>query len=675
MEMMQKKKLFLFFINCVFLHAISIAQSCTNLGQNPASAFPVCGTSVFTQNSVPLCPGQNVPGPCNGVGGATLTDVNPYWYRFTCFSSGSLGFVITPNDLSDDYDWQLFDITGRNPNDVYTDASLYVACNWSGNSGTTGASASGIGLNNCAGFSYPTFSSMPNITQGRTYLLMISHFTNTQSGYGLSFTGGTASITDPLQPDVSKATASCDGSTITVALNKPMKCSSLAANGSDFSLSTTLANIISANSSQCTSGFDMDTVVLNLSNPLPAGTYVLTIKNGGDGNTIADNCNTEIPVGNNVSFTVLPKQSTPLDSISPVTCAPKTIDLVFQKNIRCNSIAANGSDFIVTGPFPVTVTSANGNCSNGLTSIIHINLSAPVVHAGTYTIELVTGTDGNTIIDECGEATPAGSTISFSVKDTVSADFSYTIMEGCRFDTIQLTTLFPAGIETWNWNFDNTTFSSLPNPQNIYSSFGNKNIQLIVSNGFCSDTSSQVVFLNHDSLKADFYGPLVNCPGDLVYFIDSSIGNIIAWNWIFGNGFTSTQQFPLPQQYPQVPTEKQFPVQLIITSNKYCYDTIVHYIKVAPNCFIDVPTAFTPNNDGLNDYLYPLNAYKAANLEFKVFNRYGQLIFQTRDWTNKWDGNINGIPQPSGVYVWYLQYINTDTGENVFKKGTTVLIR
>lgn len=675
MEMMQKKKLFLFFINCVFLHAISIAQACTNLGQNPASAFPVCGTSVFTQNSVPLCPGQNVPGPCNGVGGATLTDVNPYWYRFTCFSSGSLGFVITPNDLSDDYDWQLFDITGRNPNDVYTDASLYVACNWSGNSGTTGASASGIGLNNCAGFSYPTFSSMPNITQGRTYLLMISHFTNTQSGYGLSFTGGTASITDPLQPDVSKATASCDGSTITVALNKPMKCSSLAANGSDFSLSTTLANIISANSSQCTSGFDMDTVVLNLSNPLPAGTYVLTIKNGGDGNTIADNCNTEIPVGNNVSFTVLPKQSTPLDSISPVTCAPKTIDLVFQKNIRCNSIAANGSDFIVTGPFPVTVTSANGNCSNGLTSIIHINLSAPVVHAGTYTIELVTGTDGNTIIDECGEATPAGSTISFSVKDTVSADFSYTIMEGCRFDTIQLTTLFPAGIETWNWNFDNTTFSSLPNPQNIYSSFGNKNIQLIVSNGFCSDTSSQVVFLNHDSLKADFYGPLVNCPGDLVYFIDSSIGNIIAWNWVFGNGFTSTQQFPLPQQYPQVPTEKQFPVQLIITSNKYCFDTIVHYIKVASNCFIDVPTAFTPNNDGLNDYLYPLNAYKAANLEFKVFNRYGQLIFQTRDWTNKWDGNINGIPQPSGVYVWYLQYINTDTGENVFKKGTTVLIR
>lgn len=672
---MSKRKYLLFTLIFFLFANFCIGQACNNLGQNPSSAFPVCGTSVFTQNTVPLCSGQPVPGPCNGVGGVTLTDINPYWYKFTCYSSGSLGFVITPNDLNDDYDWQLFDVTGHNPNDVYTDASLFVACNWSGNSGTTGASAAGVGLVNCAGYSYPTFSSMPNITLGRTYLLMISHFTNSQSGYGLSFTGGSASITDPLQPDVSSATASCDGSQITVKMNKPMKCSTLAGNGSDFSLSTPLATIISAGSSQCSGGFNLDTVVLNLSNPLPAGTYILTIRNGNDFNTIADNCNTEIPVGKKVSFTVLPKQSTPLDSISPVSCAPKSVELVFQKNIQCSSIAGDGSDFIVTGPFPITVTGAGGNCNKGLSSTITINFATPVVHAGTYTIELVTGSDGNTIIDECGEATPAGSTITFTVKDTVSADFNYQLLEGCSFDTIQFITTNPMSIDTWNWNFDNTIFSSIQDPQVIYSTFGNKTIQLIVSNGFCSDTSSQVIFLNHDSLQAAFSGPLVNCPGDVVYFVDSSIGNIIAWNWIFGNGFTSTQQYPLPQQYPQVQAEKQFPVQLIITSDKYCYDTILHFIKVVPNCYIDVPTAFTPNNDGLNDFLYPLNAYKSSNLEFKVFNRYGQLIFKTRDWTKKWDGNINGIPQPSGVYVWYLQYTNIETGESVFKKGTTVLIR
>lgn len=665
----------LLFLFCITVSCIGYAQVCNNLGQNPASAFPVCGTSVFVQNTVPLCPGQFVPGPCNGVGGATLTDINPYYYKFTCFTPGTLGFTITPNDPNDDYDWQLFDITGRNPNDIYTDATLFVACNWSGNSGNTGASAAGNSLVNCAGFSYPTFSSMPTLKQGHQYLLLISHFTNTQSGYSLSFTGGDAGITDPLQPDLSSATASCDGSKITVRLNKPMKCNSLAGNGSDFSLSTPLATIVSANSSQCTNGFNLDTVVLTLSNPLPAGNYILTIKDGVDGNTIVDNCDVGIPVGNNVPFTVLPKQSTPLDSIAPVTCAPQNVQLVFQKNIRCNSIAPDGSDFVVTGPYPVVVTSAAGNCNNGLSATIQINFSQPVVHVGTYTIQLVTGSDGNTIIDECGEATPAGSTISFTVKDTVSADFTFQLFEGCRFDTIQYTTTNPAGIETWNWNFDSTIFSTAPNPQIIYSTFGNKNIQLIVSNGFCSDTVTQTVYLNHDSLRAAISGPLVNCPGDPAVFSDSSIGNIIAWYWSFGNGYTSTQQNPLPQTYPQASIEKTYPVQLIITSNKFCLDTTVFYLKVAPNCYIDVPTAFTPNNDGKNDFLYPLNAYKASNLLFRVYNRFGQLVFFTRDWTKKWDGTIDGIPQPSGVFVWYLQYTNTDTGQEVFQKGTTVLIR
>jgi gliding motility-associated-like protein len=93
------------------------------------------------------------------------------------------------------------------------------------------------------------------------------------------------------------------------------------------------------------------------------------------------------------------------------------------------------------------------------------------------------------------------------------------------------------------------------------------------------------------------------------------------------------------------------------------------------NCYIAVPSAFTPNNDGLNDYLYPLNAYKAVNLTFKIFNRYGQLVFETSDWTNKWDGTFKGQPANAGTYVWLLQYTDGETGEKYFSKGTTVLIR
>jgi len=87
-----------------------------------------------------------------------------------------------------------------------------------------------------------------------------------------------------------------------------------------------------------------------------------------------------------------------------------------------------------------------------------------------------------------------------------------------------------------------------------------------------------------------------------------------------------------------------------------------------------VPNAFTSNGDGLNDYLYPLNAYKATDLTFWVFNRYGQLVFETTDWTKKWDGTKDGDPMPAGVYVWMLSY-TVPSNKKVFLKGFTVLLR
>jgi gliding motility-associated-like protein len=88
-----------------------------------------------------------------------------------------------------------------------------------------------------------------------------------------------------------------------------------------------------------------------------------------------------------------------------------------------------------------------------------------------------------------------------------------------------------------------------------------------------------------------------------------------------------------------------------------------------------VPSGFTPNGDGLNDYFWPHNALKADNLDFKVYNRWGQLVFHSRDWRKKWDGRINGQLQTTGVYVWMLSYTHRDTGQKVFQKGTVALIR
>ena len=93
------------------------------------------------------------------------------------------------------------------------------------------------------------------------------------------------------------------------------------------------------------------------------------------------------------------------------------------------------------------------------------------------------------------------------------------------------------------------------------------------------------------------------------------------------------------------------------------------------SCYITVPNGFTPNGDGKNDYLYPLNAYNAIALDFKVYNREGQIVFETRDWTKKWDGTINGHPQATGTYVWTLNYTDGPTGKKIFLQGTSVLIR
>jgi gliding motility-associated-like protein len=165
------------------------------------------------------------------------------------------------------------------------------------------------------------------------------------------------------------------------------------------------------------------------------------------------------------------------------------------------------------------------------------------------------------------------------------------------------------------------------------------------------------------------------CPQDTVTFINKITGPIDHWQWTFGNGNTSILQTPPTQIYPLTGLEKLYTVSLTAGNNTGCQATATHTVKVLSACIIAVPSAFTPNNDGLNDYLYPLNAIKAENLDFKVFNRWGQLVFHSKDWTQKWDGKINGVLQATGVYIWMLDFTYRDTKQRFSLKGTSTLIR
>jgi gliding motility-associated-like protein len=507
---------------------------------------------------VKLCGNTKVPSPCNN---DLISDKNPYWYKFKCYTSGTLGLLITPVVTGDDYDWQLFDITGKDPKAVYTDKTMFVACNWSGETGNTGASSAGNSLVVCEGPGKPLYSSMPTIIEGHEYLLLISHFTDTQSGYTLSFSGGSADITDPKIPSMERASASCEGTDIFIRLNKPMKCESLAKDGSDFSLPSGLATVVSAASPYCSIAFDTDSIIVTLNKQL-----------------------------------------------------------------------------------------------------------AP----GAYNIDLNSGSDGNTLLDNCGNEMPAG-TISFTVNENVSAAFNYVVKEGCVNDTVHFSHDGLNHVNSWNWDFDIASSNS-QNPLMLYLTGGNKNARLIVSNGFCSDTVSAVVSLT-EKLNAAFDAPEIACAVDDVVFTDRSTGPINSWQWDFGNSSTSSQQNPEPFKYARNAGEKIYKVILNISSAAGCTDTASANVIVVGNCNINVPSAFTPNNDGRNDYLYPSNAFNADNLIFRIYNRFGQIIFETRDWRRKWDGNVNGQPQSSGTYVWTLSYKLRTTGRPYYVKGTTVLIR
>ena len=88
-----------------------------------------------------------------------------------------------------------------------------------------------------------------------------------------------------------------------------------------------------------------------------------------------------------------------------------------------------------------------------------------------------------------------------------------------------------------------------------------------------------------------------------------------------------------------------------------------------------IPSAFTPNGDGLNDVFRLCNMMYQRLIEFSVFNRWGQMVFHnTTDPKKGWDGTFNGTPQDIGVYN-YLIILSRPDGTNITYKGEVTLIR
>ena len=144
-----------------------------------------------------------------------------------------------------------------------------------------------------------------------------------------------------------------------------------------------------------------------------------------------------------------------------------------------------------------------------------------------------------------------------------------------------------------------------------------------------------------------------------------------------GSQYTWSPAGPLDNSMIQNPLailDKDTRFTLVVRDVIGClgYDTV--FVKVYEGPTYYTPNAFTPNRDGRNDIFRAVPVGITSTEYFRVFNRYGQLVFETSKWMKGWDGTYQGKPQAAGAYVWIVK--GTDrNGKVVEQKGTVILIR
>lgn len=119
-------------------------------------------------------------------------------------------------------------------------------------------------------------------------------------------------------------------------------------------------------------------------------------------------------------------------------------------------------------------------------------------------------------------------------------------------------------------------------------------------------------------------------------------------------------------------SDQAYTIEIKTLSGCVTVDTQV--VKTVKQSEIYVPSAFTPDNDGLNDYLRPIFMGVKELHYFRIYNRWGQLLYQSKSELPGWDGKINGVPQASIVVVWMIEGVGLDN-RIIIRKGTSTLIR
>lgn len=261
--------------------------------------------------------------------------------------------------------------------------------------------------------------------------------------------------------------------------------------------------------------------------------------------------------------------------------------------------------------------------------------------------------------------------------DTISLDFPHHIKAeigtnaGCINIPLQMQNYSNPSTETFIWDLGNGETSNEYEPYTIYPDGGEYTVYLtVIDSGTCNYISSDT------NIISIIPPPVANFRTDSNYYIypDSVQFTNYSYNyddfiWKFGDGETDTIEVD-PYHFYQ--TLWEFTPCLEV-ENEGCRDTICKEIYIDFIPLIGVPNAFSPNGDGHNDRIY-VEGLGITKLSFKIYNRWGELVYEGTDQYEGWDGKYKGVMQEMEVYTYVVNALLLD-GSNPILKGNITLLK
>lgn len=266
---------------------------------------------------------------------------------------------------------------------------------------------------------------------------------------------------------------------------------------------------------------------------------------------------------------------------------------------------------------------------------------ATYTEVGTYSIAL-TATNQYGCTDEA--------VASFTVHPTPVASFTATPQPGCEDYPIAFDNT-STNANSYRWRFGDGNQSTAEDPVHSYAQAGIYNVLLIANGaGGCADTLNAFgSIIVNPTPNAAFSTDTLASVRNALRFENLSTGAVSYW-WDFGDGTVDEEAAPI-HVFPA--DGGTYLVTLIAYNSFGCPDTVRSFVGAGADPMIFVPNAFTPNNDGRNEVFMPvLNGFSGWNYTLLIFDRWGKVVFESRDRTIGWDGRVKGREPLIDTYVW-----------------------